>query len=642
MKTPKWSTMSSNPNEIPILLKRQPKLFHKIHFSPSDIHKHKIFSKIRALKIVKSLTISDYEPNDKPLVLSAFKSQRKCLTELNIKDPGLLKHFPRISNYVLCSKMLDSWRVFLQLNHLKTLTLDCPYIKNTMHLGMKKKVGEIRSFYWRFWQHLARQRFLKNFHIHIFNKIEKEMLGFLRRLDNVKLALESFTLFLSHLDLEADVDLGLENVYKELTCFKIHESSFITMQKFLKYLGKFERLESLDILKNLLHAEDGRQLADFGYLSSFAQLNQIKNVEILINFGSGQNFLNFLEHFSLPESILSLKLSFYEADWINLFPDHKYQLLNLKDLNAFEHNSLYLEQFYSKWESLKNLKSLALCFCEKTSSMTPSLYFTTPILKRLTALKSFYFGNWLSHFNNAPAQPEKIKALDLHYLWEALKHMKGSLKKLTVDSSAISLRKFSGDNEERFSLEELGLCGLVVGDIYLENLSKTLDRTASSSLMEVESVIVDNKGTMQRLMEILMGVSKRAQVAVTIDVRNINSEDFMLVVTESLVKIKNKSNIKIGFNKIPELSPLQVKLFQKIYHEYQISISSEKMGKVTNENKKREIYPSSEEIFFGADLDSQSSSEEDSEEEEIEEMSEEDIDEEFLLDDGLEEIDEDI
>ena len=318
MKTVKWFTADPSCHNTHFLLKYHPKYYHKLHFTTSDIQKRKIFTKIRAIKVIKALEVPYYETDIRFLVLLALKSQRNSLKNLSMRDPLLAKRYPRVETFLLCSEVLDSWRVLLQLRNLKTLTLECPYIKNSNNPHVPKGLGKIRSFSWRFWQHYEKLKALENFHVYLYNKIDADLLRFLEKLNSLKGelgSLRSFSLFLSHIGAISDVDLNFENLYKYLTSFRINESSFKMIEKFLKNVRSFQKLESLNILKNLSYPEDDRAPADFCYLEDLLQLKQIKTMDILINFGSGQNFLNFLEHFSIPESIISLKLSFYEADW---------------------------------------------------------------------------------------------------------------------------------------------------------------------------------------------------------------------------------------------------------------------------------------------------------------------------------------
>jgi len=523
-------------------------------------------------------------------------------------------------------------------------------------------MGKIKNFYRRFWQHFSKLRFLKDFSVNLYNKLDSEVLNFLRKLDSLKDelgSLKKFSLFLSHLDVDSDVNLDFVNIYKHLTGFRIHESSFATTQKFLNNLESFKRLESLNVLKNMSHPGEENEIVNFSYFSKLEYLDRIENMDIAFNFG--ESLLNFLEYFAIPKSIISLKLSFYETNWTRILVSSD-ELENMKTLNAFESHPVCVN-FYEKWRNLQKLECLALCFCERTSSMTPSLYFATPIIKNLTSLKEFYFGNWVNNFSAFPNTPEKIKALNLNYVWEALKHLKPSLKRLYIDSSAISLRKFPVEfkEEEKLSLEEFGLCGLVLGDLCIENFSKIFSKnlTDHASRLEIESIIVDNKKSMQKLMDLLMNLSKRVQVSVSIDLRNINSGDFIEVATEALQKImKKRSHLKMDFNRIPELSQMELKNFKKLFKEYKASIinlSNESLlGK--KQRNLRGISLSPQEMFEGFEgsegseegerdlLNFFEDEEEEFEEEELEfeDDSSEIMDEEELLEDDLEEIDEDI
>ena len=672
MNTVKWFTTDSSSHNIHFLLKYHPKYYHNLHFTTSDLRKPKVFTKIRALKVINSLDVPNYEAKARSLVLSALKSQRDCLKDLNMKDPALVKHYPRIETFLVCSNVLISWRVFLRLRNLKTLKLECPYLTNPESSRIAKELGKIRSFSWRFWQHYEKLKALENFHVYLYNKIDTDLLRFLAKLNSLKDelgSLRSFSLFLSHIDVRSNFDLDFESLYKYLTSLQIHESSLKTIGKLLKNVRRFQKLESLNILKNLTYPEDDQDTVDFSYSKYFLQLNRMKSLDIFINFGSSSNFLNFLEHFSIPECLISLKLSFYESDWSALLSSS--QLNNLKNVNAFEAHPLCVN-FYNKWQSLHSLKSLSLCFCESDPKETPSLYFTAPILKNLTTLETLYFANWVNDFSNAPQAPsaEKIKALNFYYLWKSLQHLKPTLRKLFVDSSAISLRKFPShfelEDQEKLVLEELGICGLIVGDIYLEVLSKNLrkDERDRPSKMAVESILIDNQGSMVKVMESMANISKKVRVSVSLDMRKVKGADFMQILTNEFVRVTSKSHIKIDFSKIPELSDFDLKIFKTIIYEYQKARlhAKDKADSVERGRNSQRTYSSEE--FFGSlegmirgegpdvfSLGDEEEEFEESEEDDEDGYEDDDADEEisdmmeemgYFLDDGLEDIDEDI
>jgi len=267
----------------------------------------------------------------------------------------------------------------------------------------------------------------------------------------------------------------------------------------------------------------------------------------------------------------------------------------------------------------------------------------------------------VNSFSLLPNIPEKIKALNLYYLWKALTHMKHSFNKFYIDSFVISLRRFPVEflEDEKLSLEELGLCGLILGDFYIETLSKmfnkNLRRDGKNSLkLEIESIIVDNKGSLSHLMDVLMNLSKKIQVSVSIDLRNISSEDFLTIATKALQKIlEKKSHTKIDFNRIPELPKSELKNFKKLFKEYKTWIMNSTKGNLfAGQRNPRGVYHSPEDLFEGSDvsedIDEEMMNFEDEEElseigEEFEDDSSEILDEEDeFLEDCLEEIDEDI
>jgi len=219
------------------------------------------------------------------------------------------------------------------------------------------------------------------------------------------------------------------------------------------------------------------------------------------------------------------------------------------------------------------------------------------------------------------------------------------------------LRKFSLhpelEDQEKLELEELGICGLILGDLYLEALSKSLMRDEGDrpSKIEMAFIIIDNKETMLKVMDIIANIPKKIRASVSLDVRNIGPSDFMEMIRKDFVRMMNKSHIKIDFDKIPGLSDLELKSLKKIFYEYQQAKSHPKNKADTIERKMsaRRIYPLTEEVFVFSESEGcgRFSLEDEGEWEESEEGYEEEISETsggmgYLLDDDFEDIDEDI
>jgi len=601
-----------------LLLKYQPKFYRKVQFSHSDWKDKKLCCKFRRIKVIQSLENLTPRNNPTSLILSAFKSQRKQLKKLALSSPVVFQHFPNVSNYTLSLKDRKSWKIFLKQIHIKNLGIIRPSTDSTMN--PRRNLKPIKGFQWRFWSHFEKLRDLKSLDIRLYHKFDTELYDFFVKLNSKRTALESlnsFSLFLNYLNAPPQDDLDFENIYKNLTSLRIHELSYSSLEKFLKGLENCQRLSYLNLLKTFRHAQEEQDTADLTFLKRLGGLQNLETIDMAFNLNSQALLSHFLEHFSLPKKILSLKISLYETDWNNS-----------DDQNLFENHPDF-NQFYSQWNDLENLESLSLCFYETGSLYTPTLFFISPLLKRLKTLKSFYYANWCN------AMSEKIKALDFSYLWQSISHLKGTIKKISVESFAISLRKFSRNiAQDDFQLHELSLCGFVFGDINLKNcinLFKSTAGTPGNLALDIEHLVIDDENSFTEVLNILRNSSYKLQTFLNLDVRKLNGSNFVRIACRLIPLIPHKSPINLKFSQMPQLSPPDQREFKRMLSEYS---RSRRTG--TREAQQERSYQQDCRLFEGFGGDSNNLYEgmlnlgDEEEEEEIEEnLNEEEEEEDF-------------
>jgi len=194
------------------------------------------------------------------------------------------------------------------------------------------------------------------------------------------------------------------------------------------------------------------------------------------------------------------------------------------------------------------LENLSLCFSEQEINKSPSLYFITPMMKRLSTLKELYYANWSNNI-----WENKKKTIDFDYLWQSLKHLKPSLRTLYLENPAISLRNFAEipANEGGYNLEKLGFCGVVVGDKQISHLKGLFDKGLREASIkgdvEIERLMVENQETLERLLGDLVQIHKMVDFSINIDVRNIKAETLVDMICGSVPRFQKDNLIRLSF-----------------------------------------------------------------------------------------------
>ena len=294
------------------------------------------------------------------------------------------------------------------------------------------------------------------------------------------------------------------------------ETSFNMLEQTLSHSSELKNLRALTIIKTTqLYPGDDHPINLEG-LQALKNLQSLQTIDISLNLNHHESLKSFLKFFTLPKSISAIKIIFYEAAWNSL--DSRLQERDWKADNLFN-NLPVCTRFYEEWQDLPSLTSLSLSFAETSAEWIPSVYFIIPLLKRLSHLDELYFGNWC---NTESCK----KALDLGYLWREIGDLKLTLKKLSIESHAITLRNLDANISPHGNLIELNLCGIVLGDGHLHNLLRLVVKGNNLAYpilqwpsVKIEHLLMDDDDSFSVLMESLRNINKRINILLDLDVR---------------------------------------------------------------------------------------------------------------------------
>lgn len=634
-----WLRMDELYENTQFLLKYLPKYYTKVEFQASELQDGRVRSKAKRIKIIKSLNIKDYSNRTKTRILNIFQTHKHTIKSINLSDPTLLPFFPQLSKYTLNAKSFLSWKGFKHLTEINVLTLEFSTIL-WRSLGHQSHRA-LRHFEWNFWNHLTMLKNLKHFHLQIYNKFDDQVHNFMNRLNRQTLfliSLKTLTLFLNSLEMNVPNEFSFINIFKQMTALKIHEAAFQTLQCVLKYIDTFQNIRSLSIFKTVKGVDEDEGMVNLEFLQYLQNLPMLKTLDMAWNFSMESCLNHFLKFFTLPKNIRSIKLNFCETRWDTIIPAIKG--LDMKKDNPFGNHELCCN-FYKNWEQLVQLESLSLCFAEVGNCSLPSLYFIIPLLEGLSKLEMLYYASWYS------METGKKKALDFNFFWQTIQHLKPTLKKVYIESFAISLRNLSTNGESVFSnLEELGLCGYVLGDNHVKDLFKLFRgrsvQISKKFLLEIERLVIDNQDSFIHFLDSLLFAPKSLNLAVNVDSRNIPPNDFIDHVCSKIPLIQKKGLIQLNFSNVAQLNPDQMEALQQLINENQMfqeleNESSNKFGQSIRRGLTEQFHHGSPGLGLGNDdFNSNFDSE-------YTDLSDDDLElDDMSLDDKFEDIDEDL
>ena len=164
-----------------------PKYYSKVIYDISDLQDGRVAQKAKRAKVIQSINITDYSPEDKSKVLSIFQRQRRYVTETNMSDASIMKYFVNSSKATLSVQRVSSWRLFLHIYQFDSLRVDLTEPShNKSSNSQRPQAGSVSN--WRFWHHIKKASHLKHLSLHFFHTISEQKINtFLHSLEKTSL-----------------------------------------------------------------------------------------------------------------------------------------------------------------------------------------------------------------------------------------------------------------------------------------------------------------------------------------------------------------------------------------------------------------------------------------------------------------------
>jgi len=522
-----WLGMNDAYDNIPFLQKYAPKYYSAVNFEISDLQNRQILSKARSVKIIRSAKIQDYTPDKKDLVIKALRSKSKTLQSLKGSGLDLHDNFPNFQHFRLLTESLSSWRAFLSLKHLKSLTIE----SSALEIETAGNLKAFGRFKWRFWAHVLEMRSLKHLSCNFYGIITNSNYHFLQKLGTFQRflsSLKTLTLDLNLLEDQTFEDFNLDQLYQQVSILRAKELSPGVFTRFLGSFQYYQNLEKLSILQVMILEENEDVQPVLACLKNLCTLTELKSLEFSFDFHTGKDFAIFLENFSLPPNIQDIRLCFHK--------------LALGDPQAVISSDLF-EQFCQKWKNLSHLNSLCLTFLDSL----PELNLVLSILKVVPKVISLYYSS-----SNDLAIENPKNTINFQYFWDSIQHLQPTLEILHLESCSISIKETQ--NIQAFSscaLKTLSLCGKIIGENQILNLFKLFSSSdPCESQLLLEGVLPTSKENLASLLNDLRCIPRNIRTCVNINMIQIAAQDMMAVLcsNDQLVKIRNKENIKLTFS----------------------------------------------------------------------------------------------
>jgi hypothetical protein len=521
--------MNPANDNLSFLIKYAPKYYTKIEFDIDDFKSNRIMSKIRLTKVVKSVTIHEYEPEKKGILLRALNTKSKLLKKVKGLDADIEKHFPYTTKCQLLIQSISSWQVFSNLLRIESLTIE----SNPEETESSKA---LQSLKWRFWSHLPKLTNLKKLQLRLHCQIDPALQDFLTKLATFQPFLSNlkiFSLFINVAEITEMPNFHIEGFYKHITSLQVCELPYDTFNKFFENLELYENLRTLIILQTT----DNFSPIEIRTFQKIKTLKHLENLELSLDLSSTRDLEIFLQNFSLPKAINRVQLCFHAVNLSNFISND----------NPCENNELFVS-FCQKWRDLQNLHTLSLSFFEtKNSNPLFEIYLLLAILKNLSRLTSLYFSSWHDsekHLENVP--------INFNDIWRSIDHLKPTLKTAYFESPFILIQDL--EHEDKSALQTLGLCGTVTGDIKLSNIFKLLKNSLEKSQLILEALLIEKKESLAYILKELYYIPENMNITLNINVKKISQRDFVDVICQGSLKIRHKDNLKLNFSNIPKIN----------------------------------------------------------------------------------------
>ena len=297
-----------------------------------------------------------------------------------------------------------------------------------------KQLRIIKYLESHFWLYLEKLHRLRHFSINLGNDLSQNIQTSLEKLNVLTTflnRLETMTLSINYLKCKRTSKINLGDILRYVTSLEVIEVSNKTLEDILEKCFELKNLFSLKIIKTTqIPSDNGYPLN----LSSFQALKDLPNLQILdisMDLSLSQTMLSFLENFSVPQSITSVKLIFHRMAWNALHSD--IVLTDWKMNNVFSQLDI-CRGFYQKWEDITKLNALTLNFIETEFNLSPSLHFVLLLLKKLRYLNKLNYSNWCDDESGRVA-------LDFAHFLGEMGEIRETISELCIESNIISLGK---------------------------------------------------------------------------------------------------------------------------------------------------------------------------------------------------------
>jgi len=576
-----WIGMEENYDNLPFLRKYAPKYYSKVDYDISDFKNNQVLFKTRLIKILRSANIQEYTNDKKELLLKALKSKSKCLKKLTGLDVDAHYYFPHITQYTLSVGSLSSWKSFLSMRDLKSLTIEFSLIESENSAEAAQNTKAILCLNWRFWAHLSEMKKLSHVYCNVHSIIDSSICRFLEkfgtRQERFLSSLKTFSLFLNLLEdkISSNETFNFEQLLRHVTSFKTNELTSSIFTRFLGDVQVYKNLDELNILQVMNISEGANPQGLFKCIKNVQFLGELKTLELCLDFSSFQDFTSFLESFSLPVGIKNIRLSFNGLNF-----DDDLGSISGEKSTLFEKKKFYAN-FYDRWKNLQNLHSLSFTFLESPNNNPQSeLSFILPVLKSLSRVTSLSYSSWsdIEHEN-------KENLINFQSLWNSLVHLRSTLEILYFESSFISIQDITFENQdESCALKTLSLSGTIIGENKLLNLFKLFGNyKLQTCQLFLEGLLIRSKEYLEGFLMELMQIPREVRTSLDVNLAKIDSKDLIEALCSKDLKIKQKETVKVRLSNTPRLTQSSLNQILKSFEKSEISCCmkiSDRKGKV--------------------------------------------------------------
>ena len=530
-----WLGMNDAYANLPFIQKYAPKYYSEVDFEISDLQNPQILSKARSVKIIRSAKIQDYTRDKKGLVIKALRSKSKTLQSLKGSDLDLHDHFPNLQQFRLLTESLSSWRAFVRLKRLKSLTIESV----ALEIETAENFKAFGRFKWRFWAHVVEMKSLKHLSCNFYGIITTSNYHFLQKLSSFwgfLSSLKTLTLDLNFLEDQNFEAFNLDQLYQHVSILRAKELSPSVFTRFLGNFQCYQNLQELSILQVMILEENEKPQPALVCLKNFYILSKLRTLELSFDFSAEKDFTSFLENFSLPLNIQNIRLSFQE--------------LTLDDVQATISSDLY-SQFCQKWKDLPDLNSLSFTFFESSNvDSFKEFNLILPILKTISRLTSLYFSS-----SNDIGVESKANLISFQCLWDSIQHLQPTLETLYLESAFISIQNTQIEAPSE-AMKHLSICGKIIGEDQMLNLFKLFSHDASCKpQLFLEALTPTSKKELIRLLKGFRYIPSHINACININMTSLDARDVISVFCndDNTLKIRNKGNLKLCLSNTPKL-----------------------------------------------------------------------------------------